>query len=391
MNRELPLHEQTSQAKRDLRRGGIPAHGGDGDPARGMSMARHLLLACLIGLAPLAQAGEPYAAPFWLPGGDLQTIWGALIATPKVDYRRERWELPDGDFIDLDWVDGPADAPLLVLFHGLEGNSRSPYALELMAALKRRGWRGVVPHFRGCSGEPNRLPRAYFAGDTAEIERILRHASRGNGMAPVYAVGVSLGGNALLKWLEERGESARELVRAAATVSAPLDLPAAGAALDRGFNRVYTARFLKTLRAKALAKLDRYPLLYDRKALQAVDTIKAFDTLVTAPLHGYRDADDYWARAASKPGLKSIDVPTLIINARNDPFMPGDVLPTPAQVSPLVTLDFPETGGHVGFVTGPFPGASGWLPGRLLGYFAARGGVALPRLSRLKETGKASR
>jgi len=206
---------------------------------------------------PLAHAANPYQAPFWLPGGDLQTILGALIAAPEMDYRRERWELADGDFIDLDWVDGPAEAPLVVLFHGLEGDARSGYALYLMAAVKRRDWRGVVAHFRGCSGEPNRLPRAYFAGDTAEIERILRHLRQGNGHAPLYATGVSLGGNALLKWLGEQGEAAHELVRAAAAVSAPLDLPASGAALDRGFNRVYTARFLKTLKAKALAKLDR--------------------------------------------------------------------------------------------------------------------------------------
>lgn len=351
-----------------------------------MNGLRVLLLAWLFLSAPVACSAEPYAAPFWLPGGDLQTIWGTVIGGPKVDYRRERWELPDGDFLDLDWVDGPAEAPLVVLFHGLESDSHSAYALHLMAAVKQRGWRGVVPHFRGCSGEPNRLPRAYHSGDSAEIEAILRHVGAGNGHAPLYAAGVSLGGNALLKWLGERGDKARELVQSAAAVSAPLDLPAAGAALDQGFSRVYTARFLKTLKAKALAKLERFPGLYDRQAVAAIDSIKAFDTLVTAPLHGYRDADDYWARAASKPGLKAIAVPTLIINARNDPFMPAEVLPGANEVSPQVTLDFPETGGHAGFVTGPFPGASGWLPGRLLNYFAARGGVAHPQLSRIMET-----
>ncbi|OYY94534.1 MAG: alpha/beta hydrolase [Hydrogenophilales bacterium 28-61-23] len=323
----------------------------------------------------MSHGHETYQAPFWLPGGNLQTIWGALIRAPKVDYRRERWELPDGDFIDLDWLDGHAEAPLVVLFHGLEGDSRSVYALHLMAAVKQLGWRGVVPHFRGCSGEANRLPRAYFAGDSAEIGQILRrlrHAnSHANGHAPIYAAGVSLGGNALLKWLGEQGESALEVVRAAAAISAPLDLPAAGAALDRGFCRVYTARFLKTLKSKTLAKLDRHPGLWERAAIARVHSIKAFDTLVTAPLHGYRDADDYWAQAASKPGLGSIVVPTLLINARNDPFMPGDTLPGPDQVSPWVTLDFPDTGGHVGFVTGPFPGASNWLPKRLLDHFAA--------------------
>lgn len=315
-------------------------------------------------------ANTTYAAPVWLPGGDLQTIWSVLISTPQVEYRRERWDMPDGDFIDLDWVDGRADAPLVVLFHGLEGDSRSQYALYLMSAIKQRGWRGVVPHFRGCSGEPNRLPRAYHSGDSAEIEAILTYVGAESGHAPIYAAGVSLGGNALLKWLGERGVAARKWLHAAAAISAPLDLPAAGAALDRGFNRIYTARFLRTLKAKALAKLERYPLLYDRQALREIDTIKAFDTLVTAPLHGYRDADDYWARAASKPGLKYIRIPTLIINARNDPFMPGDVLPGADEVAADVTLDFPAKGGHVGFVTGPFPGGSNWLPRRLLDFFA---------------------
>ena len=325
------------------------------------------------------ELSTPYVAPAWLPGGDLQTIWGTWIARPEVDYRRERWELPDGDFIDFDWVDGPLDAPLVVLFHGLEGDAQSAYARHLMRAIQQRGWRGVVAHFRGCSGEENRLPRAYFAGDAAEIERILQRLTLSNGGMPVHAVGVSLGGNALLKWLGEAGQNtggqvnnqASKLVTSAAAVSAPLDLAASGTALDQGFNRVYTARFLKTLKVKALAKLDRYPLLYDRQAVEQIETIKAFDTLVTSPLHGYRDADDYWSRAASKPGLRYIDVPTLVINARNDPFMPAEVLPRPDEVSASVTLDFPETGGHVGFVTGPFPGKSAWLPKRLLDYFEA--------------------
>lgn len=332
-------------------------------------MGRIALVLLMAVMSTPTLAVDPYKAPIWLPGGDLQTIWAVALSPPAVEYRRERWEMPDGDFIDLDWVDGPADAPLLVLFHGLEGSSDSHYARYFMVEARRRGWRGVVPHFRGCSGEMNRLPRAYHSGDSAEIGRILRHAAESNGHAPLLALGFSLGGNALLRWLEEEADRAPTLVRAAAAVSAPLDLPVAGATLDQGFSRVYTARFLKTLKKKALEKLDRYPLLYDRGAVEAIDTIKAFDTLVTAPLHGYRDADDYWARAASKPLLKAIRVPTLLVNARNDPFMPGSVLPTRDEVSDRVTLDFPETGGHVGFVTGPFPGDFDWLPTRVLAFF----------------------
>ncbi len=313
-----------------------------------------------------------YSAPLWLPGGHLQTLYAVTLALPAVAYRRERWELPDGDFLDLDWLDGvansPQDAPLVVLFHGLEGDSHSVYARYLMAALRQRGWRGVVPHFRGCSGVPNRLPRAYHSGDSAEVGYILNRLRVG--ATRIYAAGVSLGGNALLKWSGEQGSAAGEVVRACAAVSAPLDLPAAGAALDRGLSRIYSAHFLRSLKPKALAKLDRFPGLYDRQAVAAASRIEQFDSLVTAPLHGYRDAADYWRQAASRPWLRHIQVPTLLINARNDPFMPAAVLPDTTQVSAQVTLDFPQQGGHVGFVTGPFPGGFDWLPQRLLGFFA---------------------
>jgi predicted alpha/beta-fold hydrolase len=212
-----------------------------------------------------------YRAPAWLPGGHLQTIYASLfIHAPPIAYRRERLELPDGDFLDFDRIDGQPDAPRVVLFHGLEGNADSHYARDLMAAVQARGWHGVVAHFRGCSGEDNRLPRAYFAGDSADIERILHHVKSQHPDAPVYAVGVSLGGNALLKWLGEQGEAARALVERAAGVSAPLDLTAAGHTLDRGFNRrVYTARFLLSLKAKALRKATRFPGVLDAKAIAA--------------------------------------------------------------------------------------------------------------------------
>ena len=313
----------------------------------------------------------PYQAPWWLPGGHLQTIYTTLfVPVPQVAYRRERFELADGDFIDLDWVDGAADAPLLLLFHGLEGNSRGHYALSLMQAAQVRGWRGVVAHFRGCSGEQNRLPRAYFGGDTNDIEILLQYACSHAGAGRVYAVGVSLGGNALLKWLGEQGAAATRKVVAAAAISAPMDLHASGNALDQGFNRwVYTGHFLSTLKTKALKKFKQYPQLFDWQKVSIATTLREFDSLFTAPLHGYRDADDYWTRASSKPGLINIRVPTLLINARNDPFLPAATLPTLAEVSPSVSLEFPKAGGHVGFVSGPFPGRLDWLTQRLLDFF----------------------
>jgi uncharacterized protein len=316
-------------------------------------------------------ASSPYSAPRWLPGGDLQTLYAALVVPrAAVTYRRERWDTPDGDFIDLDWAESGGDSrrPLVVLFHGLEGSSRSHYALALMAEVKRRGMRGVVVNFRGCSGEPNRVARAYHSGDAQEIDWILRRLRTRNAGVPLYAVGVSLGGNALLKWLGESGENAPGVVDAAAAVSAPLDLMAAGDALGKGFNLVYTRNFLRTLKAKNIAKLARFPGLFDAKAVESAGTLREFDNLVTAPLHGFRDTDDYWTRASSKPGLKNVRVRTLVINARNDPFLPSAALPGPGEVSPSVTLEQPEQGGHVGFVGGGFPGDFGWLPGRVLGF-----------------------
>ena len=315
---------------------------------------------------------SPYSAPRWLPGGDLQTLYTALVLPrPAVVYRRERWDTPDGDFIDLDWAAGNPDdvsKPLVVLFHGLEGSSGSLYALTIMTQTTKRGLRGVVVNFRGCSGEPNRLARAYHSGDAQEIDWILRRLRSRNSGARLYAVGVSLGGNALLKWLGDSEESARSVVDAAVAVSAPLDLMAAGDELGKGFNRVYTRNFLRTLKAKSITKLARFPGLFDADAVTAANTLREFDNLVTAPLHGFRDTDDYWTRASSKPGLKNVRVPTLVINARNDPFLPAAALPGPGDVSRSVTLEQPDGGGHVGFVDGGFPGAFGWLPARVIGF-----------------------
>lgn len=310
-----------------------------------------------------------YRAPRWLPGGHLQTIWPYLLGAPSVALRRERWEREDGDFNDLDWLDGPADAPLVVLFHGLEGSARSHYAASLMRALGQRGWRGVVAHFRGCSGSPNRLPRAYHAGDSAEIGAFLAHLRPRAGGAPLYAVGVSLGGNALLKWLGESQSAACDLVDKAAAVCAPVDMPAAGRALDRGLNRLYAAHFLRSLKARMRAKQAAFPRELGELRLAGVFTLRAFDDRVTAPLHGFHDAEDYWVRSASKPYLKDIRVPTLILHARNDPFLPPEALPGPQEVSAAVTLDYPQEGGHAGFLTGPFPGRLEWLPARLLAFF----------------------
>ena len=313
-----------------------------------------------------------YVAPRWLPGGNLQTIWPALYAHraagPLPAYRRERWPTPDGDFVDVDRLDAPRpDAPLLVLFHGLEGSSRSHYAEAFAAFAATRGWAFAVPHFRGCSGEINLAPRAYHSGDFEEIDWLLaRFAQDQAPGAPMLAAGVSLGGNALLRWAEEAGAQAARRVRAVASVSAPLDLAAGGAAIGRGFNRlVYTRMFLATMKPKALAKLAQHPGLFDRETLLAARDLYAFDDVFTAPLHGFRGVDDYWSRGSSKPHLAAIRVPALVVNALNDPFVPAQSLPDAAQAGSHVTLWQPAHGGHVGFPLGLPPGHVRGMPERV--------------------------
>ncbi len=311
-----------------------------------------------------------FPAPLWLPGGHLQTIYPATcVARPAVAYRRERWDAPDGDFIDIDFVDGPAAQPFVVLFHGLEGSSQSHYCRALMAAVAARGWSGAVPHFRGCSGQINRAPRFYHSGDAEEVDWIVRRLaarqkSKYNGGAPkFYAVGASLGGNALLRWLGEAQHQA-EIVDAACAISAPLDLAGGGAALSRGFNQIYGRMFLRSMKSKSLQKLQQFPELFDRERMLQATDLYAFDNIVTAPLHGYRDTDDYWNRASAKHVLADITLPTLVLNAQNDPFLPPHYLPHNA--APYVTLEYPREGGHVGFTTGAPPGRLDWLPQRVL-------------------------
>ena len=331
------------------------------------------------GAASRVIAPGPYRAPRWLAGGHAQTIWPFKLRRTPVPLRRERIETPDADFWDFDWLaaDAPAEAPLVVLFHGLEGGSQSHYARALLAALARIGWRGVVPHFRGCGGEPNRLPRAYHSGDHAEVAAMLTAIRAANPHpVPLFAVGVSLGGSALLNWLGREGERAAATLTAAAAVSAPLDLMAAGIAISRGLNRIYTAHFLATLRPKSLAMAARFPGLLDTTRIRRVRTMWDFDDAVTAPLHGFAGTHDYWTRASSKPWLAGVALPTLVINARNDPFIPAHSLPARHEVSGAVTLEQPRHGGHAGFASGRFPGHVEWLPARLLHFFSATAGHA---------------
>jgi uncharacterized protein len=343
--------------------------------------------------------GRPYTAPWWLPGGNLQTIWPALYARrgfgPRAAYRRERWTTPDGDFLDVDWLKhGASDEagrgaerapqrfsptldarPLLVLFHGLEGSSRSHYAEAFAGFAQARGLAYAVPHFRGCSGELNHAPRAYHSGDHEEIGWILGRLRARHG-GPIIAAGVSLGGNALMRWAAEAGAEAGRSVSAVAAVCSPIDLAAGSVAIGRGFNRlVYTAMFLRSMKPKALAKLIQYPGLFDGERLMAARNLYEFDDIFTAPVHGFRNADDYYARASAKPHLHRIRIPALVLNALNDPFVPARSLPAREEVGPHVTLWRPAEGGHVGFPCGGMPVHVTRMPEEVGGWLLAAAGT----------------
>ncbi|OAM26919.1 MULTISPECIES: YheT family hydrolase [Eikenella] len=312
----------------------------------------------------LANCLPAYHPPVWLRGGHMQSIWPKLVRIGSPAYRREL--LPDSrgeTEVAYDFADGSrADAPLLMLFHGLEGGSESHYARALMLAAQRQGWHGVVAHFRSCGGVENRARVFYHSGDTAEVAHMLGlMAAR---YARVYAVGISLGGNALAKYLAEQGAAA--IPQAAAVVSAPLDLIAASRRLEQGLSKMlYAPYFLRSLLPKAAASAARFPQI-DAAAVQASANLTDFDNAFTAPLHGFADAADYYRRASAKPLLRQIAVPTLILNARNDPFIPAYSLPDAGDVSAAVTLLQPEYGGHAGF-----PGRADldWLPDTVLRYF----------------------
>jgi predicted alpha/beta-fold hydrolase len=293
-----------------------------------------------------------------------------MQARPPFALRRERIATADGDFWDFDWLNAPAKdgAPLVVLFHGLEGSSHSHYACSMMAAVARRGWRGVVPHFRGCSGEMNLAPRAYHMGDDGEIAAMLSAIrARVPEQTALYAVGVSLGGSALLHWLGRNGKGTTGPL-AAAAISTPINLEQTSRVFGKGLVRFYERHFMSTLKRKALAMAKRYSDKLSLRQIAAVRTLTDFDDAVTAPLHGFEDATDYYRRASALPWLKRIETPTLLLNALNDPLVPADTLPDETETSPCICLEYPEKGGHAGF-----PGAKGlahaWMPQRVLGFF----------------------
>lgn len=290
---------------------------------------------------------------WWLSGPHLQTIWPSLFRqVPHIALRRERLELSDGDFIDLDWS-ATRSGPLALVFHGLEGSSRSRYALGIIKALQENGFQGVVVHFRGCSGEPNRLLRSYHAGESQDIHQAVDHILHRFPDRDLVGIGYSLGGNALLKWLGEVGTDAPLLT--AVAVSVPFDLFQAADRLEGGVSRIYQRYLMNKLKRSAQRKQSwpGFPLSPTR--LRTLTKLREFDNLLTAPLHGFKGYRDYYSRCSCKPYLRKIAIPTLVIHARDDPFMFETVMPREQDLSECVTLEISDRGGHVGFVAGSHP------------------------------------
>lgn len=323
-----------------------------------------------------------FAPAWWLRGPHAQTLWGKLArATPLPPAgRMERWDTPDGDFIDLFRVPAPdPSAPRLIVLHGLEGTLRSHYARGIFQRAATAGWGVDFLLFRGCGAEPNRTPRFYHSGETGDLAFIVGRIVAEHPSAPICLAGYSLGGNVLLKWLGEQGGALTPQIRAAAAVSVPYDLEKGARYINRGFSRVYERHFLRTLKAKASAKLARFPDLFDSAALAGATTIVDFDDAVTAPVHGFANAHDYYTRSSSLHFLSRIQLPTLLVSAYDDPFLPPDVLEhvaTIADANPAVHPAFSRRGGHVGFVAGQIPGRPRYFSeDRVMSFFAAHLGL----------------
>ncbi len=299
----------------------------------------------------------PYRPPLALRSGHLQTVLPTLFRrVDGVAYRRERLELADGDFLDLDWVGRPEGASVAVVAHGLEGSSDRAYVRGMARELSRRGWAVCAWNLRGCSGEPNRLLSAYHSGMTADLGAVVDHVLAEDAVE-VAVVGFSLGGNLTLKWLGEQGGGLDPRVVAGAGVSVPVDLAGSSEAMEAWSRRVYMLRFMRSLTEKVVEKAGRFDGAPDPAAVRRARTFREFDGLFTAPVHGFDSAEDYWARASSLPVLPAIRVPALLVNALDDPFLAPSCFPVEAAaVNPDVTLLLPEYGGHVGFIrrSGPY-------------------------------------
>jgi predicted alpha/beta-fold hydrolase len=298
-------------------------------------------------------------------------VWSVVRRRRPASLVRERLETPDGDFVDIDWMAGLPTAPVLLVLHGLEGMANSHYIGGLLQLAAARNWRAAVLWFRSCSGEMNRRPRFYHSGDTGDLDHVLRILVDREPSLRVGAVGISIGGNVLLKWLGEQRDLAPKALVAAAAVSVPFDLEACARVMDQGLRKVlYTASFMRSFRHKTRAKARAFPGFVDVAAALRASTFAEYDRVVTAPLHGFADEQDYWRQSSSRQYLTHIRRPTLLLNALDDPFVPAASLPDPGALPADVRAEFVPCGGHVGFVEGwPWRSAS-WAERRAVEFLA---------------------
>jgi len=322
-------------------------------------------------------SGSAFRRAAWLPGPHLGTVYASVARPfPRPPFRRERWELPDGDFLDVDRLDAPlAGGPILVISHGLEGSSRASYVRGLAAAGARSGLAVAAWNFRGCSGEPNRLLRQYHSGETGDLAAVVSRLAAEDPARPILLAGFSLGGNQLVKWLGERGDDVPAPVRAAVAISVPFDLEACASALDgRGFwPFVYRERFLRRLRRKALRKAVEHPGSIDAAAVRRSRTFAEYDGLVTARLHGFSSAQDYWRRCSSARFVGAVRRDLLLLSADDDPLVPPRSIPVAqARANPRVTLEVTSGGGHVAFVAGSPIGPAFWAEERAVAFLVER-------------------
>lgn len=322
-------------------------------------------------LAELARS--PFRPAFWARSGFLQTVAAAYGRRARArDFVLQRWTLPDGDFVRMHFALATPEAPLVLLLHGLEGSRDSGYVRALLQAVRRAGWSFAVLEFRSCGGELNRLRRSYHSGETSDLGYVIERLRAAAPERAIYPVGYSLGGNVLLKWLGECCELVPEQVVAAAAVSAPYDLGVAARQCDARYGGLFTRHFLRTLVPKALAKGQQFPGLLDLAAVRRCRTFEGFDNLVTAPLHGFRDAEDYWRRSSCSQYLATVRVPVLLVGAEDDPLVPGAVLPhAEVKASPWLVPQFSPRGGHCAFVCGGMPGwPRRWAEAQVQRFFA---------------------
>jgi predicted alpha/beta-fold hydrolase len=317
------------------------------------------------------KADGRFRPAWWLSNRHLQTIWPVLCrARIRLETRRERVELPDGDFLDVDWVG--RGGPIVIVLHGLQGSAESNYARGLLKQIEARGWRGALMHFRGCSGEANRLPRTYHSGETTDVDWFARELRRREPETPLAGVAYSLGGNVLLKWLGETGND--NPLKAAVAVSIPFELATAADSIASGFSRVYQWYLVRKLKKALRAKMGNGSLALPLSSadLDRLRSLREFDDAVTAPMHGFRSAHNYYECSSSRQFVDRIKTPTLVLQAEDDPFMHSKVIPPPEERSAHVAFEVSPNGGHVGFISGPWPwSARYWLEDRIPEYLQA--------------------